>query len=363
MKIVVDARELRTSSGRYVERLLHYLQKIDTKHDYAVLLRPQDIEGWHPTNKKFIPVACPYKEFTLAEQTALKEQIQRLKPDLVHFAFAQQPIFYRGKVVTTIHDLTTARFDNPSKNWFVFRFKRFIYKLAVRMVARKSKALITPSDFVKDDLARFARINSRKITVTHEAAEPLSDRSVPMDGLSDSPFIMYVGRPNPHKNLNRLIAAFSILKKTHPRLKLVLVGKTDFNYRMLARYVKKLDIDGIIFSGFLPDSQVRWLYEHTAAYVFPSLSEGFGLPALEAMVHGAPVVSSNATCLPEIYGEAATYFDPIDVPSMAHSIALVLDDATLARTLHTRGIKRAASFSWKRMAEQTLAIYNEVLGE
>src|SRR4051794_36055367 len=109
-QIVIDARELRTSSGRYVERLLHYLQEIDKANEYKVLLKPGDIASWRPINPNFVAVGCPHKEFTLSEQLGLRKQIEGLKPDLVHFTFPQQPIFYKGKAITTIHDLTTLRF-------------------------------------------------------------------------------------------------------------------------------------------------------------------------------------------------------------------------------------------------------------
>ena len=361
--ILIDARELRTSSGRYVERLLHYLQQIDSSHTYTVLLKPEDMDGWKASNRHFSKLACPHKEFSFAEQTAMLRQVQGLHADLVHFAFPQQPIAYRKKTITTVHDLTTARFDNPAKNWFVFRGKRLTYRSVIKFVTRKSAAVITPSEYVKEDLAKFARINSRKINVTYEAAEPLAAKAEPVPELAEADFIMYVGRPNPHKNLNRLVAAFAILKQSHPDLKLVLVGKTDFNFRLLQRYVKKLDISDVVFTGFLPDSQVRWLYEHTNAYVFPSLSEGFGLPALEAMVHGAPVASSNATCLPEIYGEAALYFDPLDPIDIAKVVSRILDKPEVAKDLGRLGKKQVGKYSWQRMAEETLALYKEILGE
>jgi glycosyltransferase involved in cell wall biosynthesis len=169
---------------------------------------------------------------------------------------------------------------------------------------------------------------------------------------------MYVGRPTPHKNLERLIAAYSQLKTEHPELKLVLAGKLDANYR---RITAKVSDPGIIFTDFVSEGQLRWLYEHCAAYAFPSLSEGFGLPGLEAMLHGAPVVSSNATCLPEIYGEAAHYFDPLNVHAMADAINEVLTDKALRQTLITAGARQAQTYSWQRMAEQTLAIYTRAL--
>src|SRR3989344_2970775 len=356
-KIVFDGRMLRQSTGRYMERLLHYLQEIDNKHEYVVLLRPKDMDGWEPTNKHFTKVACLFKEFTFAEQVGLIKQIKGLKADLVHFTMVQQPIFYHGKVVTTMHDLTTIRFKNPSKNPVVFAIKQQVYKWVNRIAARKSKAVITATEYVKEDVAKFAHINSRKITVTPEAADPITDPAEPVEGLEGEKFIMYVGQPFPHKNLGRLIDAFAVLQKTHPDLKLVLAGKKNALYKRHAKDVADKEIEGVVFTGFVSEGQLRWLYENTSAYIFPSLSEGFGLPGLEAMLAGAPVVSSNATCLPEVYGDAAEYFDPLDVEDMAAKIAGGIDSKSKAANLREKGKKQAAKYSWKRMAEQTLEIY------
>jgi glycosyltransferase involved in cell wall biosynthesis len=362
-KIVIDARELRTSTGRYVERLLHYLQQIDHDNSYRVLLKPSDMESWTASNKKFIKVECPYKEFSWSEQIDLLRQIRKLKPNLVHFAMTQQPVLYRGKVVTTMHDLTTARFRNPTKNWFVFTFMQWVYKWVSKHVANKSKIIIVPTEFVKDDVARFARVNSRKIIVTYEAADRISNTPESVEGLEDSQFIMYVGRPQPHKNLDRLQEAFTRLQSDHPDLKLVLAGKKDILYRKMSFKLKAHGTRNVIFTGFVSEGQLRWLYEHTTAYIFPSLSEGFGLPGLEAMVHGAPVVSSNATCLPEVYGDAAEYFDPLSVGDMAQAINKVLKNEKRRKQLIGLGRKQAAKYSWRRMAEQTLAVYQDALGE
>ena len=362
-KIVIDARELRTTTGRYIERLLDKLQDIDTdlSHRYIVLLSPKDMEGWTPRSKRFTKVACPYKEFTFAEQVGLLVQLVRLQPDLVHFGMVQQPILYQGKVVTTMHDLTTLRFDNPTKNPFVFRLKQQIYWWVNYIAAHKSKAIITPTDYVKDDVARAMRVNSRKITVTYEAGDTITAKAEAVDELVDKQFIMYVGRPQPHKNLTRLIEAYSRLKQGRPELHLVLAGKRDALYRRHAHDVERLGIPDVHFTGFVSDGQLRWLYEHCAAYVFPSLSEGFGLPPLEAMTHGAPVVSSNATCLPEVLGEAVRYFDPMDTEAMADAIKAVLTRPELRQKLVAAGYKQVKKYSWTRMAEQTLAIYNSVL--
>jgi glycosyltransferase involved in cell wall biosynthesis len=162
--------------------------------------------------------------------------------------------------------------------------------------------------------------------------------------------------------LERLIDAFRLIQAQHPSLHLVLAGKLDNNYRRIRSTVEQKGMKNIVFSDFVNDAQLRWLYENCSAYVFPSLSEGFGLPGLEAMVHGAPVVSSNATCLPEIYGDAAHYFNPTDTQSIADAINEVLTDKNLRKQLTENGKRRVSLYSWQRMAAETLAVYRQVLG-
>jgi len=364
-KIVIDAREWPGSTGRYVRELVKHLQDVDTDltHRYFILMKPKDLDSWTPTSKRFIKVASRYKEFTFAEQLGLLWQLLRLKPDLVHFSMVQQPVLYRGKTVTTMHDLTTLRFKNPSKNPFVFWFKQRVYYWVNFIAAHKSKAVITPTEYVKDDVARAMRANSRKITVTYESGNTITDKPEAMPEFENMRFVMYLGRPFPHKNLERLIEAFAILKQSVPDIHLILVGKTDALYRRHQRTVERLGIPDVHFTGFLSDARSRWLYEHAAVYAFPSLSEGFGLPALEAMSHGAPVASSSATCLPELYGQAALYFDPYDVDDIAKTIKRILTKPDLRKKLIAAGYKQAAKYSWQRMAEQTLVVYKRALGE
>jgi glycosyltransferase involved in cell wall biosynthesis len=360
-QIVIDGRELRTSSGRYVERLVHYLQKVDQEHKYTVLLKPQDMAGWQPSNPNFSALACPYKEFTFGEQIGLRRQIAGLKADLVHFPFPQQPTWYHGRTVTTIQDLTTLRFDNPSKNKLVFRCKQQVYKHVIKRAVRKSEQIMVPTEYVKKDLMNFSGAKSSRITVTYEAADAITDPPEALPDLENKQFIMYVGRPTPHKNLERLIEAFGRLRAQHPDLVLVLAGKKDANYQRIESASQKNGAKGLLFTDYVTEGQLRWLYEHCAAYVFPSLSEGFGLPGLEAMIHGAPVVSSNSTCLPEVYGDAAHYFDPFDVIAMADAINEVLTDKDLRQKLIENGRQQAKKYSWQHMAEQTLVIYKQAL--
>ncbi|MBL8122089.1 glycosyltransferase family 4 protein, partial [Candidatus Saccharibacteria bacterium] len=293
--ILIDARESGTSTGRYVDKLVEYLHGLRPGYEITVLAKSHRLEYLRGIAPDFQVVRCDIKEFTFAEQFALKRQIESLHPELVHFPMVQQPVFYGGRVVTTMQDLTTIRFRNPAKNPVVFWAKQQVYKWLNRRVAHKSAALITPTEFVKRDVASYCSVPLEKITVTLEAADRITDAATPISELTGKQFIMYTGRPTPHKNLARLIDAFVLLQESHPDLCLVLAGKKDANYTRHEERVRREGVRNVVFTDFVSDGQLRWLYENCASYVFPSLSEGFGLPGLEAMAHGAPVASSNAT--------------------------------------------------------------------
>jgi glycosyltransferase involved in cell wall biosynthesis len=362
-KIVIDARESGTSTGRYVDKLIEHLHKLHPKHKITVLAHAHRLQYLSEIAPKFTAIETPFKEFTFDEQTGLLKQIKACKADLVHFAIVQQPVFYHGRTVTTMHDLTTLRFRNPAKNPLVFWVKQRVYAWLNKRVAHKSAAIITPTEFVKNDVARYAHIKPEKITVTLEAADTLLGDSEPIPALVGKQFIMYVGRPTPHKNLGRLIQAFELLQRDRPELVLALAGKKDAMYELVEKRTRERnpDLKNVLFTGFVSDSQLKWMYKNCRAYCFPSLSEGFGLPGLEAQHHGAPVACSSASCLPEVYGESVQYFDPLDVEDMAAKIGEVVDDPVLREDLVEKGYKQAAKYSWERMARQTLAVYDQVL--
>ena len=362
MRIVIDARESGTSTGRYVDKLVEYLHKLRTQHEIMALTKTPRVKFMRGIAPDFKIIESNFKEFGFGEQLGLQRQIKGLKPDLVHFTMTQQPVLYKGPVVTTVHDLITIRFDNPAKNKAVFKTKQAVYKQVVKKVAQKSKYLITPTQYVKKDVAQYANISPNKIFVTYEAADRIGAPAQAIPRLNGRQFIMYVGRATPHKNLNRLVDAFAILKKNNPDLMMALAGKLDANYRQIeARVTRKRMADSIVFTDRVSEGELKWLYMNTQAYVFPSLSEGFGLPGLEAMIHGAPVVSSNATCLPEVYGKAAYYFNPGSTFDMASKISNVLSSAGLRAQMIQKGRIQAEKYSWKKMAAQTLKIYELAL--
>ena len=365
MHIAIDARIINSSTGRYVERLLHYLEQIDKVNDYTVLVRDKDKTFWTPTNDNFQVKVADFDNYSFAEQIGFKKFLDNLKPDLVHFCMPQQPVLYKGKTVTTIHDLTLLNTYNSDKNWFIYTFKQFIGRLVFRWVAKKSRFVISGTEYVKKTVVDYTKIPADKVVVTLEAADIPDIEPTPYEPVSGKRYIMYVGSQSDYKNIRRLIKAHQSLLTSHSDLQLVLVGKTDgINGRPAGRNKKWVEENGfknVIFTGFVHDDQLAWLYSNTVAYVFPSLMEGFGLPGLEAMLYDAPVVSSDATCLPEVYGDAAEYFDPTDTLDMADAIDRVITDKNLRDQLIKAGARQVKKYSWRRMAEQTHKVYLDAL--
>jgi glycosyltransferase involved in cell wall biosynthesis len=340
------------------------LQDIDTYHRYTILVQPDD--DWKFRSKNFRSVPCPYPQFSFSplDQFLFAWQLYRLKPDLVHFTMTQQPLFYFGNIVTTTHDLTMFNFVRRGATPLpLFKLKMGLYGFLFRWSHMKSKKILVPSKFVAEDLGNYQPSTRKKTVVTYEAGTlPRVEKPMqPKQVSKKDTFIMYLGTAFPHKNLPRLLDAFDILHAERPNLKLVLVGKKEIHYKELEQNARKHpSAKNIIITGFLPDAEAKWLYQHTEAYVFPSLSEGFGLPALEAMANGAAVVSSDATCLPELYEDAAHYFNPQSPKDMADKISEVLDNPRLRKRLIENGKIQPGKFSWHRMAEETLMVYKEL---
>ncbi|MBN2405760.1 MAG: glycosyltransferase family 4 protein [Coriobacteriia bacterium] len=355
-RIVVDARS-RGSTGRYAERLLHHLQSIDHENRYFVLVKSD--QDWQPMAENFTRVVADVEDYSWQEQIRLLGTIRSLHPDLVHFTMPQQPVLHRGKTVTTIHDLTMLRFHNVTGNRLVYWGKLMVFRCLLYVVSRKSQALIAPTDWVKRDIERTLRVRPDKIHVTYESADPIPAEAGAIQALQDKSFILFNGNVFPHKNVRRLIEAYEQVKVTHPDLLLVIAGKLGEQGIRLQAEVEH--ITGVLFLGFVPDDELKWLMENARAYVYPSLSEGFGLPGLEAMLLDTPVVSSNATCLPEVYKDAAHYFDPLDVRDMANKISEVLADDSLRDRLIHNGQELLRTYDWGTLAKQTLSVYRSVI--
>jgi glycosyltransferase involved in cell wall biosynthesis len=360
MHIAIDARIINSSTGTYVERLLYYLQEIDTTNHYTILVPTKDLGFFRPTNPNFTIKAADFKNYSFAEQTAFKSFLDELSADLVHFCMPQQPIFYKGNHVTTVHDLNLIHTYNSDKNWLIFHAKQLVGRFVFKRIGHTSRHIITPTQYVKDEYVKFAGISQDKVSVTYEAADIFLDKLQPYEHPFKE-YILYVGQQSDYKNIKRLGDAHQKLLKTHPDLGLILVGKKSAAHLKNEAYFIKKGYKNILFTGFIENDQRDWLFTHCRAYVFPSLMEGFGLPPLEAMGYGAPVVSSSATCLPEVYGDAAHYFNPVSVEGMAQAIDDVISSDVLRSDLTAKGYKQVKKYSWKRMAEQTHTIYMDAL--
>lgn len=359
--IAIDARIINSSTGRYVERLVTYLQDVDKKNEYSILIPEKDKDFWKPTASNFTVRTVNYDNYSFNEQLGFHRYLKKLNADLVHFCMPQQPVNYKGKKVTTFHDLSLLKTYNSDKNWLIYHAKQKVGKYVFEKVAKDSDAIIAISKYTEKELLEFfPDINPDKIHLIYEASD-VSNIPPKKYYLPFSKYILYVGQQSDYKNIKRLGDAHHLLSTKYPTLGLVLVGKKNAAALANEKYFKERGYNNILFTGFVEDNELNWLYSNAQAYIFPSLMEGFGLPGLEAMGHGTPVVSSNATCLPEIYGQAAHYFDPHDTSDMAEAIEQVLTDDHIRTRLAKAGYKQIKKYSWKKQAQETHKLYEKVL--
>lgn len=378
MKILIDGRFLGpegTGIGRYTEKLLENLQVIDRVNEYWVMLRADNFELFQPTNPNFRKVLADAKWYTVKEQLLIPKVLLSIKPDLVHFPHFNIPVTYPGKYVVTIHDLIKSDFASQASSTrtpLVYWAKHFVYERVVRLAARRARKVIVPTNTIKDKVIKQLGTSESKINVTYEAADEkfFAWGEVSLSGQDvkkvlnkyqvKKPFIIYVGNAYPYKNLDRLLEALKLLPGN-----LILINPSPRSI-FRERLGEKARIEGlsnrVVLPGYVPDEDLAVLYRAAEAYVFPTLSEGFGIPPLEAMASRLPVVCSDIPVLREVCGDNALYFDPLNVEDIASKITQVLGDKKLRQTLVGEGLERAKQFSWRKMAAQTLKIYEEVAG-
>lgn len=365
--IVLDTRIIETSTGRYMQRLLENINDHyggSDRHKYTALVPSQHVDKWQQRLGNIQVVASDHKWYTFAEQIGLYWQLRGLKPDLVHFTMPQQPLLWTGRSVTTIHDMTLIRFENvdPGESRSVYLVKQKIFNALLRLVMWRAKAIITPTDFVRQDLAKFfGQKYLSKIHYTHLAGETPDIEPEVMKEFEGKPFLFFIGNAFPYKNIWRIIDAFSNLRAKHPDLQLLLAGKKDGFYQDLEKKTEAAGIKNVHFLGFVSDGEKRWALNNAKAFVTASYSEGFCMPVLEAMIEGSPVVSSNASCLPEVVGDAGLLFNPDSSDDLVEKLDKLLNDEALRQDLIAKGKAHAGGFSWEKMAKQVHCIYRDVL--
>lgn len=373
MKIGIDARMYGPKQGglgRYAEQLIKHLETTDFQNKYVIFLRKENWDDFTPANANFKKVLADIPWYGFSEQLKMPAIIRGQNLDLMHFPHWNVPYFYNGPFVVTIHDLLLLHYPTrkasalgPLSYWF----KNFAFRITLHHAINKALRIIAPCEYTKNDIEKTLKIAPEKISVTLLA--PMPKPAVPDDRPEilkkyyiTKPYALYVGVAYPHKNLEGLVAAWKIFEEKYgDGYQLVLAGKNNFFYNRLTNGAIYKECKNIIYTGYLGDADLAQFFSSASLYVFPSFYEGFGLPPLEALQYGVPVVSSNATCLPEILGNAAGYFNPQNPQDIAQKLYAGFTDRDLRAKLIGNSKAILSKYSWPETARQTFSIYSQVL--
>ena len=372
MRILIDGRVIQDrfpGIGRYTYNLTRALAAHAPEEEILLLFDPGvasprlDLKALHEAPRlRLVPAVAPL--FSLAEQWRLSAQIRSLSPDLVHLPYYIRPYWLPGlPVVCTSYDVIPIRCPD-----YYSRRERFVYRAATTLSLRTATLNIAISQATANDLRACFGTSRESIVVIPLAAdrrfEPQNIATIEMIRTRydlPSRFILYVGSNKPHKNLVRLIESRALLGSDALDTALVIAGHWDDRYPEAQRRASELGLEGIRFLGPISERDLPPLYAAATCFVFPSLYEGFGLPVLEAMACGTPVVCSCSSSLPEVAGEAAVSFDPLDTQALAKCLSRVLTDHTLRQSLGEAGIQQAGRFSWDATAASTMKIYRRAI--
>lgn len=373
-KIGIDARLYNESGiGRYIRNLLKWLQVADKENEYFVFLRKNEYESLKFSDN-FHKVLCDIAWYGLGEQIKLPGLLNKFNLDLVHFPHFNVPILYRKKFIVTIHDLIHQHFAMKRATThgnIEHAIKQFGYNTIFKSAIIRSEKIFVPSEFVKQLLISDWKVKKDKVLVTPEAVDEeivnISKKITKSKSLEivrkmgvEFPYIFYLGNAHPHKNLERLISVFHKLNQKYQQLHLVLSGHNHYFWERIKKESQSRGLDrNVIFTGYITDEQAVSLYKNAVCYVLPSLEEGFGIPLLEAMACGCPVVSANSGSLPEIGKGACLYFNPRDENDIYTKVEQVLNSEKIRLELIKKGNLLYKEFDWMKLSKQTLEAYNQ----
>lgn len=384
MRIGIDARFLTHSQvggfKTYSENLISALAEIDSKNEYILYLdrppgRDSSVPGQPNFSTRIVRGTMPLLGMPWREQVGLPVQAARDKLHLLHSPSQTAPLGLRCPSVLTIYDMMwffPKRLPRGGHGLGRRRIMESYYRFVSRLAARNASVILTVSEASKRDITACLTVNPDEVHVTYPAAgriyrrvdDPERTRAMRSRRSLAGCFILAIGSADPRKNMPALVRAYASLPSSlQERHQLVIVWTHGFLVSDLARQVRALHIDSRVrFLEYVSNEELVLLYNAASLFVFPSLYEGFGLPPLEAMACGTPVVAANNSSIPEIAGDAAVLVDAEDCASIASGMARLLTDDSLQRKLVDKGLGRAATFSWERCARETVTVYEKALG-
>lgn len=360
MRIGFDATPLlvtRAGIGKYTHALLCALGEVAAQNDYFLYANRPIPPDPNLTFANFPPHYFPRSRW-LWEQTILPRKMRWVDASLFHFPNNSAPLFTRVPYVVTIHDASLF-LHQEYHPW-----QRIVsLRLMMPIVARRAVKIITDSHYARRQLQQALKLPAEKFKVIHLAVgKTFRPIPTPPNHLP-ARYILYVGTLEPRKNLQRLLEAYAKLRRCpeHRQTKLVIVGANGWRMPDFETQIDALDVrDGIVRLGYVPDAELPAIYSHAVCLAFPSLHEGFGIPPLEAMACGTPVLTSHNSAMSEVCGDAAQYVDPTDTESIKEGLHQLLCNAPLQEQLRERGMLRACEFTWQKTAQQTADLYAEV---
>src|SRR5713101_1836059 len=373
MKIAIDIRRMTEFGvGTYIRNVVRTLGKLDRENKYLLIGSPAKVKeiGSLPPNFHTVPLMEP--ERSVQSYRQFRAILKRFECDLVHIPnLFSIPRALPCPYVMTVHDMLEHMSRAREQNGFW----RSLHFQLTKQVLRGAARIFAVSNFTKAEIEKLSDIPSQRIEVVYNAIDERflhghatpADRQLIVERYQVTyPFLLYAGRISPHKNVVRMIEAFSALKtelekdQAYPDLKLIIIGDDLSGNPDLRRTVVRSGVQNDVrFLGFVPIEVLRTFYDQAKIFVFPSLYEGFGLPPLEAMASGTPVVTSNVSSLPEVAGGAAVLVDPYDPRSIADGIECVLGDKSLRTELREKGLARARQFSWEASVKRVQEIYRQ----
>lgn len=375
MNIAIDGtiiREEITGTGFYITNLINGLVKIDNLNSYYIFGDEENLKRYiNIEDKKNFKII--HKRFknrilrVLWEYFILPFELKKLKIIILHSPNYITPLFKFGfKIILTIHDLTFLLF--PEKYTIT---KRLLFNKMIRIFIKMADKIIAVSENTKKDILNFYNVPGNKVVVTYESYPDYYNYFIDKDKAKEvskkygigANFILYVGMIEPRKNILSLLKAFVELGKELD-LDLVIVGKKGWYYKEIEQYIINIENlklrNNIIFTGYVPEQELKYFYKSAFMFVYPSLYEGFGLPPLQAMACGTPVITSNVSSLPEVVGDAAIKINPDSLDDLVKSIKLVYNDQDFRNLLIKKGLERAELFDLEIIAQNTLSIYKSI---